>query len=252
MRKCSAVNINAIRITIDILRGLEYLHEQGLYHNDIKPSNILIGPRSEGILTDYGISCLSPDLQPAQAPNAYVLHRAPETGVHNNISVQTDVYQVGLTLFRMVNGIGLIRDLRESLGQDRFEEFKTQDKIPRKQDYQDFVPSNIKRVITKATKSDPTERYQSSLEMRRALEAIALHGYWTTDSTGSYMGYFNNQIFRFEINKTNKGLNLNAFRKRIDSGKETKVGAMTAKNLTPQELNNKRKAFMLAVVNGTL
>lgn len=38
----------AIRITIDILRGLEYLHESGLFHNDIKPSNILIGPRGRG------------------------------------------------------------------------------------------------------------------------------------------------------------------------------------------------------------
>lgn len=109
----------SLRIVTDILRGLEYLHEQDLYHNDIKPSNILLGPRREGVLTDYGISCLSQGLQPAPAPNAYVLHRAPETGVHNNISVQTDVYQVGLTLFRLINGISLVGDLRDSIGKDR-------------------------------------------------------------------------------------------------------------------------------------
>ncbi|MEO0804164.1 MAG: serine/threonine-protein kinase [Cyanobacteria bacterium J06642_2] len=82
----------AIKIAIDILKGLEYLHENGLYHNDIKPSNILIGETGEGILTDYGISCISPDLKPMQAPSAYILHRAPETHSSNNISVRTDVY----------------------------------------------------------------------------------------------------------------------------------------------------------------
>ena len=60
----------SIRLAVDILRGLEYLHEQNLFHNDIKPSNILLGAKDEGILTDYGISCISQKLKPAEAPNS--------------------------------------------------------------------------------------------------------------------------------------------------------------------------------------
>lgn len=242
----------AVNVIIDILRGLEYLHEQGLYHNDIKPSNILIGPRSEGVLTDYGISCLSPDLKPTQAPNAYVLHRAPETNTDNNISIQTDIYQGGLTLFRLINGIGLLRDLRDSLGRDRFEELKAQNKIPRKQDYQPFVPSNIKRIVTKATKAEPAERYQSALEMRRALESVHLHGYWTTDATGSYIGYFNNQTFRYEVTKTPKGFKFTPYRKRLESGKENRIGVREKTGLSQKEINKCICDFMLDVVNGGL
>ncbi len=243
---------NAINIANDILRGLEYLHEQRLFHNDIKPSNIIIGPRSEGMLTDYGISCVSPDLRPAQAPNAYVLHRAPETTIDCNISVQTDIYQVGLTLFRLINGIGLIRDLRDSLGQARFDELKAQDKIPRVADYQLFVPRSVKRIITKATKANPDDRYQSALEMRRALESIRLYGYWAIDSTGRYIGYFNNQIFSYDINKTRHGFKFTAFRKRLSSGKTTKIAKLSGTKLTTKECIANTQKLMAAIIDGTI
>ncbi len=242
--------IQSLKIIIDILRGLEYLHEQNLYHNDIKPSNILVGPRGEGILTDYGISCIALNLQPAPAPNAYVLHRAPETGLNNHISIQTDIYQVGLTLFRLINGIGLIGDLKDSLGIDSFEELKLQNKIPRARDYQLFVPQAIKRVITKATKSNPDERYQSALEMRRALEAIVLYGYWSTDANGTYVGYFNNYTFHFERSKSSNGFKFAPMRKRLETGRENKITKMAANRLSEKECNKLAKEFMLAVVSG--
>lgn len=242
----------AIGITIDILRGLEYLHESSLFHNDIKPSNILIGPRGEGILTDYGISCASPGLKPVKAPNAYMLHKAPETITTGNITLSTDIYQVGLTLFRLLNGIGVIRDLRNSVGNEKFEELKTQGKVPRKQDYLPFIPPPVSRVIGKATKANPVERFQSALDMRRALEAIAIAGYWTTDSTGQYLGVSGNQTFRFSQGKNKNGYKFDAFRTRLENGNETRIAKMSGSNLNSNDLKIHKNAFMLSVVNGDL
>ncbi|MCP5220754.1 MAG: serine/threonine protein kinase [Zoogloeaceae bacterium] len=242
----------AIRITIDILRGLEYLHESALFHNDIKPSNILIGPRGEGILTDYGISCASPGLRPTKAPDAYILHRAPETTASGNITLSTDIYQVGLTLFRLLNGVGTIRDLRNGVGSTLFEELKAKGKVPRTQDYLPFIPPSVARIIARATKADPDDRFQSALEMRRALEAISLCGYWTTDATGEYLGVSGNQTFRFSQEKTVHGYKFNAFRTRLDSGSETRVAKMSGSKLNTEELKKYRRAFMLSVVNGGL
>jgi len=242
----------AIRVTIDILRGLEYLHESGLFHNDIKPSNILIGPRGEGILTDYGISCVSPGLKPAKAPKAYILHKAPETIANGNITLSTDIYQVGLTLFRLLNGVGYIRDLRNSVGNARFEELKRKGKVPRKQDYLPFIPPSVARVIAKATKTDPADRFQSALEMRRALEAISIAGYWTTVATGDYLGVSGNQTFRFSQYKTSHGYKFDAFRTRLESGNETRVAKMSGAKLDADELKKYKKTFMLSVVNGEL
>ncbi|SER20595.1 Serine/threonine protein kinase [Amphritea atlantica] len=242
----------ALAISIDILRGLEYLHEQGLFHNDIKPSNILIGPRREGILTDYGISGVSPNLQPTPAPNAYVLHRAPETAQHNNISVLTDIYQVGLTLFRLINGLGLIKETRDAIGQDSFEQLKAKNKVLATRDYRPFVPNSIRKVISKATKADPTQRFQSVLEMRRALENIALYGHWTTDSTGNYQGYFSNQLFYFTYEKNSRGFKFTPYRRRLATGNETRIARLCASNLSENGLSQAVSDFMLSVINGNI
>ncbi len=191
-------------------------------------------------------------MQPKQASNAYILHRAPETEINNHISIQTDIYQVGLTLFRLINGIGLIRDLMASLGRERFEAMKASNKIPRPMDYQPFVPAGVKRIISKSVKADPDDRYQSALEMRRALEAISLQGYWTTDANGRHVGYCNNQIFRYEHSKSNRGIAFQAFRKRLKSGKENRIAKIEGKRLSGNEYKRVVKEFMLAVVHGDI
>lgn len=174
----------AIAAVIDVLRGLDYLHDGHLFHNDIKPSNILIGSRGEALLTDYGISCQSPNLMPAVAPDAYVLHRAPETHLTNSISITTDIYQTGLTLFRLLNGFGLIREQRARLGDAEFEIQKKKGNVPADEDFQPFIGTSLRKIIKKATAPDPVERFQTALEMRRALEKIHHYGHWDADASG--------------------------------------------------------------------
>ncbi|MDK2822851.1 MAG: hypothetical protein PWQ67_1291 [Clostridia bacterium] len=89
-----------IKYLCDILCGLEYLHHQGFFHNDIKPSNILIGNNSEGILADYGITGFSPDGGSITPKSSYIIHQAPETSMEKPIiNIATDIYQVGVTAF---------------------------------------------------------------------------------------------------------------------------------------------------------
>jgi eukaryotic-like serine/threonine-protein kinase len=242
----------AIQIIIDVLRGLEYLHEQNLFHNDIKPSNILIGSRGEGILTDYGISCVSQKLQPTQALSSYILHRAPETIKLNQISTLTDIYQVGITLFRLINGIGLVQEQANKLGIQQFESYKFQEKVPNSKDYQPFVTRRVKSIINKAVKVDPNERYQSALEMRRALESLNILGYWTTDALGQYVGHYSKSIFTFAIQKNRNGIKFESFRERLDSGKKVRISSHSANSLSKTHCDAKKQQFMQAVVEGNI
>lgn len=242
----------AIAAVIDVLRGLEYLHEQHLFHNDIKPSNILIGMRSEALLTDYGISCLSPDLAPAPAPNAYVLHRAPETTTTNTISVTTDIYQVGLTLFRLINGIGLIREHRNRVGDAEFERLKLAGKIPSPYDCMPFVGKDIRRIVAKATHQDPAKRFQSALEMRRALERISPGGHWDVEASGDLFGILGKNKFSFVTEKSRHGFALTAFKENTQTGRKTKISTFTNSGLSLLEINELRTRYMLAVVNGEI
>lgn len=242
----------SIAFLIDILRGLEYLHEQNMFHNDIKPSNILIGPQNEGILTDYGISSQSPGLQPVVPRDVYRLHRAPETATRNQISVQTDIYQVGLTAFRLINGIGLIRELRDRIGDQHFEELKVQGKIPQKRDWKPFVPRQIKIIINKTLNANPLNRYQSALEMRRALERICCPGYWNSDPAGNYLGYYNNYFYTFDTTRTRNGYSFNAFKQNVNTGRRTRINKYSKSRLNESALEAAKKDYMLSVVKGTI
>ncbi|GGE55855.1 serine/threonine-protein kinase [Actibacterium pelagium] len=242
---------DAIRITIDTLRGLEYLHELDIYHNDIKPQNILLGENGEAKLTDYGISAQAQNGQSVAARASYVLHQAPEVTASGNINAQTDVYQVGLTLFRLLNGIGTLEAKHSSLGRAAFLDAATKGRLIGKADYQPYLPSMLIRVVKKAIHHDPTKRFQSALDMRRALEKLAYQGRWTTNAGGELIGCDSKHEYRFEATPKSRGkFDLTTFKTNKKSGRETKVGAFTKKNISESEKNDLQAAFMLKVVEG--
>lgn len=239
-----------IKCIIDILRGLEYLHENGYFHCDIKPNNILIGENNEAILSDYGITRYSPSFEAVEPRETYLPHIAPETIENNNYDIRSDIYQLGLTAFRLLNGIGLIKD-KFFKNKNQFRDDVLAGKLITDSCYQPFIPRQVKRIITKAVNFNPDERYQTSLEMRRDLEKLHFPGYCTADESGNLVGIDSNSIFRFEIQAVNdKKVNLLAFKKNKKSYVETRFSKYCLKNLTQKELNKAIQSFLSGVVIG--
>lgn len=241
----------AIKYLIEILRGLEYLHEKNFLHGDIKPKNILIGSNGEGILTDYGISCSSPDLIPVPSKIAYTLHIAPETLLHNQISVQTDIYQMGMTAFRLLNGNGSMKQIFEKLGKDQYYELVISGNLIKPENYLPFIPRNLKAIINKAIHVNPSKRYQSALQMRRAFEHLKCHGYWTCDSNGNFEGINGKYIYITQIIQKKEGkFDFLVFKKNSSNGRETTAQKFCQKNLFENQLEKISKEFMQRVVTG--
>jgi len=236
---------------IDILRGLEYLHELGIYHSDIKPNNILIGPNGEHLLTDYGISCLSPTLGPVAPRNAYRLHIAPEVLNSMQIDAHTDVYQLGLTAFRLLNGIGTLHDKYNRIGDAAFIDLVQRGTLIQANDYQPFVPRALKTVINKAISVNPVDRYQSTLDMRRAIEGLAFPGYWSCSATGQLRGHSGEYQFHFEENILPSGtFNFTALKTNWNNGRVTKIGPYCGRKLSRKHTEELKKRFMQFVVTG--
>jgi len=173
----------AIKYIIDILRGLEYLHESGFYHGDIKPNNILIGDNDQAILTDYGLTCYSPKHKAICPRASYLPHRSPETISKNVYDEKSDIYQLGLTAFRLLNGIGTIKD-KFLADRNNFDRLVSIGQLVTDKDFQPFIPNNLKKIIMKAIEVNPDNRYGSSLEMRRELEKLFYVGYCTSGIDG--------------------------------------------------------------------
>jgi len=242
---------DAINYLIDVLRGLEYLHEKNFLHGDIKPKNILIGSKGEGILTDYGISCSAPDLIPVTSKNAYTLHIAPETLLQRQICVQTDIYQMGMTAFRLLNGNASINQIFEDVGEDKYFELVLSGNLIKQENYLPFIPRNLKAIINKAIHPNPSKRYQSALEMRRAFEHLKCQGYWTCDSIGNFEGRTGKYIYRIQINQTEDGtFDFLVHKKNSSNGREITAQKFCHKNLLENQLDKISKEFMQRVVTG--
>ena len=166
----------AKRLIIDVLRGLEFAHSNGIVHRDIKPANILIGDSGEGKLSDFGLAVRLGTGRPftGAADYAYIAHLAPEAFGAGACTKLTDIYAVGVTLYRMVNGDNFLPPL--SAGEVR--KAAKEGKFPNRCRYRDFVPRPLRMAINRAMNPSPHKRYQSALEMRRALERIDIKVNW--------------------------------------------------------------------------
>ncbi len=213
----------SIKCLIDILRGLDYLHESGYYHCDIKPNNILIGDKGEYLISDYGITCFSPTHTAVQPRQCYLPHIAPETITNNTYDVRTDIYQLGLTAFRLINGATEIKD-DFNRDRDKFQKDVLAGKVITDSKYQPYVPHAIRRIINKAASTDPNNRFQTALEMRRALEKVKLTGNCTADENGNIIVINSGYAYRFEVIKSSHNdYKLFVFKKSLKSGNETKA-----------------------------
>lgn len=242
---------SAIKCVIDVLRGLEYLHESKYYHCDIKPNNILVGNNGEYILTDYGITCFSPTFTAVNPRQTYMPHVAPETVQCGVYDARTDIYELGITAFRLMNGISLVKNdfIKDP---DGFRDSVIRGKVITDSMYYPHVPNSVKRIINKAIALDPQkERYQTALEMRRDLERLAFVGNCTADENGNLIAYDKSSRYRYVIEATGKkSYNLTTFRRNMKSGIEKRFLKHCKTNLTGRQINNTLRLFLLEIITG--
>lgn len=240
-----------LRIARDILQGLEYLHAHSFFHNDIKPGNILLGPQRQAMLSDYGITGVSSNGAPVAAPSAYVLHRAPEVLATGNIGVSSDIFQVGMTLARLLIHLDHLRSVRASIGPVQYDQDIASGKLLQAKDFGYHIPAAVRRVILKAVHPDPAQRYTSALEMRRALEKLDFPGHWTVDDSGNEVGKCRNYEFSYSVSPMEGGkFDVTCSKRNTVSDKAQRVTRFCKRGLTKKKAEKVVADFKKFVVNG--
>jgi serine/threonine-protein kinase len=99
--------MRALRIVGEVAAVLDYAHLRGVIHQDVKPSNILLGERAPGpervVLSDFGAALTGQSGNSADGPLvASVAYAAPEVLMGHPVDGRADVYSLGCTLFRLL------------------------------------------------------------------------------------------------------------------------------------------------------
>ena len=100
-----------LRIAIGLSAALRGLHEGGLVHKDIKPSNVVVdATKGKAWLTGFGIASRLPRERQSPEPPEFIAgtlaYMAPEqTGrMNRSIDSRSDLYALGVTLYQMLTG----------------------------------------------------------------------------------------------------------------------------------------------------
>jgi eukaryotic-like serine/threonine-protein kinase len=159
----------AIDIAMDVCRALEAAHAQGVIHRDIKPGNIMLNPRGEVKVTDFGIARVTTTADTV-AQTAAILGTAsylsPEQAQGQPVDGRSDIYSLGCVLYEMVTGRPpFLGDSPVAVASKQVLEQPT----PPSRLNPD-VTADLDAVILRALAKNPANRYQSAEEMHADLE----------------------------------------------------------------------------------
>jgi serine/threonine protein kinase len=168
-----------------LLDAVEYAHEEGLIHRDIKSSNVLLEMRRNGpphvYLADFGlVRVIRPNgnASTEQIGKPIPLDQVPGTPhymapeqTRGVVTPLTDIYALGVLLYQLLTGLLPYNHSDEI----RVIQMHLSAPIPSPCDHDASIPYELDEVVRTAMAKDPDDRYQSVGELRAAFLA-ALRG----------------------------------------------------------------------------
>lgn len=162
-------------VLIRVASALSAAHEAGIVHRDVKPENVIVRPDGYVKVVDFGLVKLlekfagsdsdsSVETSPQVKTGSGVVmgtasYMSPEQAKGRKIDQRSDIFSFGVVLFEIVTGY------LPFSGDSAMEIIASiLHKEPRSI-HDDSIPAEIKRIIDKALKKDPDERYQTMVDL---------------------------------------------------------------------------------------
>jgi eukaryotic-like serine/threonine-protein kinase len=160
----------ALRITVEAGRALDYAHREGIIHRDIKPENILLTLDGDTLVADFGIArAVGPDehrLTQAGLALGTPAYMAPEQATAERwVDARTDQYSLAIVCYEMLVG----RPPFEGKTGPAIIAQRFTSPTPSARARRADVPPGVDAALQRALALDPADRFGSLAELVRAL-----------------------------------------------------------------------------------
>ncbi|MFQ6115516.1 MAG: serine/threonine protein kinase, partial [bacterium] len=160
----------AIDIAIQIAQGLKEAHDLGIVHRDIKSANVIVSPKGQVKITDFGLAKFKDEktLTKSGAQMGSASYMSPEQIRGEPVDHQSDLFSIGVVLYEMLTGqlpfkgedvhaqmFSIVYDLPQPVAMLKPE-----------------VPEALERIVERALKKQKEQRYQSIDELLTDLQAL--------------------------------------------------------------------------------
>jgi eukaryotic-like serine/threonine-protein kinase len=168
-----------LSLGVQVAGALEEAHEQGVVHRDLKPSNIMVTPKGQAKVLDFGLAKLlepvgTPEvtlsLADTHGPVGTALYMSPEQAEGKLVDSRTDLWSFGVVLYEALagkppfQGASALAILRAVSTED-----------PKSvRDIRPETPEGADQIVSHALEKDLSKRYQSASEISRDLSDVLL------------------------------------------------------------------------------
>lgn len=153
----------AVSAAIVIGEALQEAHARGIVHRDIKADNIMLTPKGQIKVMDFGLAKLRGSLKLTRTSSTIgtLAYMAPEQIQGGDVDTRSDIFSFGVLLFEMLTGRMPFRGEHEaammySILHEQPESLQT---------YLPECPPGLLHVMAKVLEKDPGERYQSMADL---------------------------------------------------------------------------------------
>lgn len=154
-----------VNVGIQAAEALDYAHQRGVLHRDVKPANLLIDSTGKTWVTDFGLARLAEDGGLTRTGDLVgTLRYASPERLRNRgtlVDQRADVYSLGMTLYE---ALALVPPFEGSEGSDLLHQI-LEEELPALRQRDRRIPLDLETIVAKAIEKEPAARYESADEL---------------------------------------------------------------------------------------